>query len=204
MINVKEFITVMNTSINLDSPLQLAINLTDEQFWQLCQRNREYRFEANSQGDLIIMLPTGSDTGRRNIKITTQLEIWNSKHKLGIAFDSSTGFTLPNGAKRSPDASWIKLDRWNNLTTEEQEQFAPICPDFVVELRSKTDVLKPLQQKMQEYLDNGASLGWLIDRQNQKVEIYRSNQQVEIIQSPSHLSGENVLPNFTLDLTEIL
>ncbi|VEP18392.1 conserved hypothetical protein [Hyella patelloides LEGE 07179] len=191
-------------TINLDSPLQLAINLTDEQFWQLCQRNRDYRFEANSQGDLIIMPPTGSDTGRRNIKITTQLEIWNSKHKLGIAFDSSTGFTLPNGAKRSPDASWIKLARWNNLTTEEQEKFAPICPDFVVELRSKTDALKPLQEKMQEYLDNGAKLGWLIDRQNQQVEIYRTNQPVEIIKSPSSLSGENILPNFILDLTEIL
>ena len=139
-----------------------------------------------------------------NIKITTQLEIWNSEHKLGIAFDSSTGFKLPNGAKRSPDASWIKLDRWNSLTTEEQEQFAPICPDFVVELRSKTDALKPLQEKMQEYLDNGAKLGWLIDYQNQQVEIYRVNQPVEIVNSPSSLSGEKVLPNFTLNLTEIL
>ncbi len=191
-------------TINLPSPLQLTINLTDAQFWQLCQQNREYRFEMNDRGDLIIMSPTGSDTGRRNIKITTQLEIWNSKYKLGIAFDSSTGFKLPNGAKRSPDASWIELTRWNSLTTEEQEQFAPICPDFVVELRSKTDGLKPLQEKMQEYLDNGAKLGWLIDRQNQQVEIYRCNQQVEIMKAPSSLSGEKVLPNFTLDLTEIL
>lgn len=191
-------------TINLDSPLQLAINLTDEQFWQLCQRNREYRFEANSQGELIIMPPTGSDTGRRNIKITTQLEIWNSKHNLGIAFDSSTGFTLPNSAKRSPDASWIELERWHNLTTEEREKFAPICPDFVVELRSKTDALKPLQEKMQEYIDNGAKLGWLIDRQNQRVEIYRISQPIEIITSPSSLSGENILPNFTLALKEIL
>ena len=191
-------------TINFPSPLKLTINLTDEQFWQLCQRNREYRFELNDRGDLIIMSPTGSDTGRRNIKITTQLEIWNSKHKLGIAFDSSTGFKLPNGAKRSPDASWIKLNRWNSLTTEEQEQFAPICPDFVVELRSKTDALKPLQEKMQEYLDNGAKLGWLIDYQNQQVEIYRVNQPVEIVNSPSSLSGEKVLPNFTLNLTEIL
>ena len=190
--------------LTLDSPLQLSLNLTDEQFWQLCQRNREYRFEANSQGDLIIMPPTGSDTGRRNIKITTQLEIWNSKNKLGVAFDSSTGFTLPNGAKRSPDASWIKLDRWNSLTKEDREKFAPICADFVVELRSKTDLLEPLQEKMQEYLNNGASLGWLIDRQNQQVEIYRVNKPVEILSSPSSLSGENILPNFTLDLIEIL
>lgn len=191
-------------TINLDSPLQLAIDLTDEQFWQLCQRNREYRFEANAKGDLIIMPPTGSETGRCNSEIIIQLGMWNKQHKLGIVFDSSTGFTLPNGAKRSPDTSWIKLDRWNNLTTEEQEKFAPICPDFVVELRSKTDNLKPLQEKMQEYLDNGAKLGWLIDKKNQQVEIYRVNQQVEIIKSPSSLSGENILPNFTLDLTDIL
>jgi Uma2 family endonuclease len=190
--------------LTLDSPLQLSINLTDEQFWQLCQHNREYRFETNSQGDLIIMPPTGSDTGKRNFDIIVQLGIWNKKFKLGVAFDSSTGFTLPNGAKRSPDASWIKLDRWNNLTKEEQEKFAPICPDFLIELRSKTDLLKPLQEKMQEYLNNGASLGWLIDRQNQKVEIYRVNKAVEILTSPSSLSGENILPNFTLDLTEIL
>ena len=191
-------------TLTLDSPLQLSINLTDEQFWQLCQRNRDYRFEANAKGDLIIMPPTGSDTGRRNSDIIVQLGIWNKQNKTGVIFDSSTGFTLANGAKRSPDASWIKLARWNSLTTEEQEKFAPICPDLVVELRSKTDRLKPLQEKMQEYINNGASLGWLIDRQNRQVEIYRVNRTVEIISSPNSLSGENVLPNFVLDLTEIL
>ncbi len=190
--------------LTLDAPLQLAIELSDEQFWQLCQRNREYRFEANSQGDLIIMSPTGSDTGRRNSEIIIQLGIWNKKSKSGVVFDSSTGFILPNGAKRSPDASWIELSRWNSLSTAEQEKFAPICPDLVVELRSKTDALEPLQDKMEDYMTNGARLGWLIDRQNQQVEIYRVNQQVEIIQSPSSLSGEQVLANFTLDLTEIL
>lgn len=195
----------MNTEIiSLDNPLQLSINLTDEQFWQLCQRNREYRFEMNSQGDLIIMSPTGSDTGRRNSEIIIQLGIWNKKYQSGVVFDSSTGFILPNGAKRSPDASWIDKNRWHQLTTEEQEKFAPICPDFVVELRSKTDALKPLQEKMQEYIDNGTKLGWLLDRQNQQVEIYRVNQPVEIIKSPASLSGENILSNFTLDLTEIL
>ena len=190
--------------LTLNAPLQLAIELSDEQFWQLCQRNREYRFEANSQGDLIIMSPTGSDTGRRNSEIIIQLGIWNKKSKSGVVFDSSTGFILPNGAKRSPDASWIELSRWNSLSTAEQEKFAPICPDLVVELRSKTDALEPLQDKMEDYMTNGARLGWLIDRQNQQVEIYRVNQQVEIIQSPSSLSGEQVLANFTLDLTEIL
>ena len=191
-------------TLTLDSPLQLSINLTDEQFWQLCQRNREYRFETNAQGDLIIMPPTGSDTGKRNCDILVQLGIWNKQNRSGVIFDSSTGFILPNSAKRSPDASWVTLARWNSLTTEEQEKFAPICPDFVVELRSKTDALKPLQEKMQEYINNGAKLGWLIDRQNQQVEIYRLNQPVEIIKSPTSLSGENILPNFTLDLTEIL
>lgn len=191
-------------AVSLPSPLQLSIDLTDEQFWQLCQRNRDYRFERNAQGDLIVMSPTGSDTGRRNIKITTQLEIWNSQNKLGVAFDSSTGFKLPNGAERSPDASWIKKEQWESLTSEEKERFAPICPDFVVELRSKTDALKPLQEKMKEYLDNGTKLGWLIDRKNQQVEIYRVDQEVEIIKSPQTLSGENILPGFVLDLAEIL
>lgn len=195
----------MNTEkLTLDAPLQLAIELSDEQFWQLCQRNREYRFEANSQGDLIIMSPTGSDTGRRNSEIIIQLGIWNKKSKSGVVFDSSTGFILPNGAKRSPDASWIELSRWNSLSTAEQEKFAPICPDLVVELRSKTDALKPLQDKMEEYMANGGKLGWLIDRQNQQVEIYRTNQQIEIVKSPSSLSGEKVLAKFSLDLSEIL
>ncbi|AFZ33744.1 protein of unknown function DUF820 [Stanieria cyanosphaera PCC 7437] len=191
-------------AVSLPSPLQLSIDLTDEQFWQLCQRNRDYRFERNAQGDLIVMSPTGSDTGRRNIKITTQLEIWNQQTKLGVAFDSSTGFKLPNGAERSPDASWVKKEQWESLTLEEKERFAPICPDFVVELRSKTDALKPLQEKMQEYVDNGTKLGWLIDRQNQQVEVYRVEQEVEIIKSPQTLSGENILPGFVLDLAEIL
>ncbi|BAU66462.1 hypothetical protein STA3757_38670 [Stanieria sp. NIES-3757] len=191
-------------AVSLPSPLQLSIDLTDEQFWQLCQRNRDYRFERNAQGDLIVMSPTGSDTGRRNLDIIVQLGNWNKQTKLGVAFDSSTGFKLPNGAERSPDASWVKKEQWESLTLEEKERFAPICPDFVVELRSKTDALKPLQEKMQEYLDNGTKLGWLIDRQNQQVEIYRVDQEVEVIKSPQTLSGENILPDFVLDLAEIL
>jgi Uma2 family endonuclease len=191
-------------SLNLPSPLQLSIDLTDEQFWQLCQRNRDYRFERNAKGDLIVMSPTGSDTGRRNSEIIIQLGIWNKQSKSGIVFDSSTGFKLPNGAERSPDASWIEKERWNSLTTEQQEKFAPICPDFVVELRSKSDALKPLQEKMKEYIDNGAKLGWLIDRQNQQVEIYRNGKEVEIVKSPQSLLGEDILPNFVLDLTDIL
>jgi Uma2 family endonuclease len=192
------------TTINLPSPLQLNIELTDEQFFKLCQNNRDYRFERTAKGELVIMPPTGSDTGRRNIKISAQLEMWSSQNNLGVAFDSSSGFILPNGAERSPDASWVKKDRWEALTTEQQEQFAPLCPDFVIKLRSKTDSLKQLQEKMREYIDNGARLGWPIDRKNQTVEIYRSQKNMEVIQSPTTLSGEDVLPGFVLDLKEIL
>jgi Uma2 family endonuclease len=177
--------------------------LTDEQFWQLCLSNRDYRFERTAKGELIVMPPTGSDTGRRNIKITTQLEIWNSQSKLGVAFDSSTGFKLPNGAERSPDASWVKKERWESLTVEQQAKFAPLCPDFVVELSSPSDSLQNLQEKMREYINNGAKLGWLIDRKNQQVEIYRPDRDVEILSSPQTLSGEDVLPGFVLELTEI-
>lgn len=185
------------------SVLTLRINLSDEQFFQLCQDNTDLRFERTTLGELIIMPPTGGNTGRRNIKITTQLEIWNSQTLLGEAFDSSTGFQLPNGATRSPDASWITSERWATLTPAEQEQFIPLCPDFVVELRSASDALGPLQAKLQEYMDNGAQLGWLIDPKQQTVEIYRPNQVVESIQAPAQLSGESVLPGFLLDLSTI-
>ncbi|MBD2609246.1 Uma2 family endonuclease [Scytonema hofmannii FACHB-248] len=190
--------------IALPSTLKLNIDLTDEQYFQLCQNNRDYRFEHTASGELLIMPPTGSDTGRRNVKITTQLDIWNSQNNLGEVFDSSTGFTLPNGAKRSPDASWVKIERWNALTIEQQESFAPLTPDFVIELRSRTDSLKELQDKMQEYIDNGTKLGWLIDRKNKRVEIYRPAKDVEILENPINLSGEDVLPGFVLNLTAIL
>ncbi|MEH2384314.1 MAG: Uma2 family endonuclease [Nostoc sp.] len=192
------------TVTTLPSTLKLKIDLTDEQFFQMCQKNRDYRFERTASGELLIMPPTGSDTGRRNVKISTQLDIWNSESNLGEVFDSSTGFTLPNGAERSPDASWIKIERWNTLTPEEQEKFAPICPDFVVELRSRFDSLKELQEKMQEYIENGTQLGWLIDRKNKRVEIYRPGKDVEILENPASLSGENVLPGFVLDLQQIM
>lgn len=192
------------TTTTLPSTLKLKIDLTDEQFFQMCQKNRDYRFERTASGELLIMPPTGSDTGRRNVKITTQLDIWNSESNLGEVFDSSTGFTLPNGAERSPDASWVKNERWNALTPEQQEKFAPICPDFVVELRSRTDSLKELQEKMQEYIENGAQLGWLIDRKNKRVEIYRPGKDVEILDNPASLSGENVLPGFVLHLDQIM
>ncbi|MCG5057977.1 MAG: Uma2 family endonuclease [Limnoraphis sp. WC205] len=191
------------TKINLPDPLELMIDLSDEQFFDICQKNRDFKFERTASGVLVIMSPTGGNTGRRSIKIATQLEIWSSQTNLGEAFDSSTGFKLPNGADRSPDASWVKRDRWESLTAEQREKFIPLCPDFVVELRSASDRLKTLQDKMQEYRDNGAKLGLLIDPQNKRVEIYRPDQEVEIQENPKTLSGENILPGFVLDLTVI-
>lgn len=191
-------------TITLPPTLELTIELTDEQFFQLCQNNRDLRFERTASGELIVMPPTGSDTGRRNIKITFQLEAWSRQNNLGIAFDSSTGFKLPNGADRSPDASWVKRDRWNALTPQQQEKFAPLCPDFVVELLSPSDSLEKVRAKMKEYMDNGARLGWLINPKNQQVEIYRPNQDVEILQSPATLSGEDVLSGFVLELNLIM
>lgn len=188
----------------IPTAFELTIQLTDEQFFQLCQNNRDLRFERSASGDLTIMPPTGSETGNRNIDLSYQLQSWSRQNNLGLAFDSSTGFKLPNGANRSPDAAWVSHQRWEVLTTEEKEKFAPLSPDFVVELRSKTDSLSKLQVKMQEYIENGTKLAWLLDRQNQRVEIYRPNQVVEIIPSPQFLSGENILPGFVLDLKNIL
>lgn len=191
-------------TITLPPTLKLKIDLSDDQFFQVCQKNSNYRFERTASGEVLIMTPSGSETDRRNVKITTQLDIWNEQNNLGEVFGPSAGFKLPNGADRSPDASWVKAERWNALTPEQQEKFAPICPDFVLELRSPSDSLKELQEKMQEYIDNGAQLGWLIDRKNKRVEIYRPGKDVEILDNPASLSGENVLPGFVLNLQQIM
>ena len=180
-----------------------TFKVTHEQFQQIAAVNRDLRLERTATGELIIMAPTGSDTGYRNQDMSGQLWLWNRQTKLGVVFDSSSGFKLPNDADRSPDASWVKLERWHTLTPKEQEGFAPLCPDFVVELRSKSDNMEPLREKMREYIANGSCLGWLIDRKNQKVEIYRQNQDVEILDHPRTLSGEDVLPGFVLDLTDV-
>jgi Uma2 family endonuclease len=188
------------------SPLTVkldSLQLSDNQFYELCQNNRDLCFERNCQGDLIIMSPTGGETGERNSEINYQLRSWNKRYQLGKVFDSSTGFKLPNGADRSPDSAWISLEKWNNLNLEERQGFVPLCPDFVLELRSKSDSLKSLQDKMQEYLENGSQLDWLINRQDKKVEIYRQGRAVEILENPTTLSGENILPNFILDLLPI-
>ena len=191
-------------TITLPPTLKLHIELTDEQFFLLCQHNRELRFERTAKGEILIMPPTGGETGNRNADLTFQLQAWSRQNNLGKAFDSSTGFKLPNGANRSPDASWVKRDRWFALTPEQRKKFLPLCPDFVVELRSPSDALKETQEKMQEYIDNGARLGWLIDPQTRRVEIYRQNQDVEILENPATLSGSDVLPGFVLDLNCII
>ena len=183
--------------------LHPAIELTDEQFFQLCQNNRDLRLERTAEGELVIMPPTGWGSGNRNSRLTQRLGNWADTNGMGLAFDSSTGFKLPNGADRSPDASWVRRERLESLNPD-PAKFLPMAPDFVAELRSATDNLEKLQQKMQEYVDNGVGLGWLIDPQNQRVEIYRLGQDVEVLQSPTSLSGEDILPGFVLELTQIL
>ena len=186
-------------TISLDSVLEIS----DEQFFQICQKNSDLRFERNAQGDITIMAPAGSETGMHNSDLNADIVIWNRRKKLGVTFDSSAGFKLPNGADRSPDSSWILKERWEALTPEQRSRFAPICPDFVMELMSPSDSLKTTQAKMQEYQENGARLGWLINRKDRQVEVYRIGQPVEILKSPTTLSGEDVLPDFVLDLASI-
>lgn len=194
----------METNIlTLPPLLTLKLDLTGEQFWQLCQDNQDFQFERTATGEIIIMPPTGGNTGKRNADLLFQLLAWKRQNNLGEVFDSNTGFTLPNGADRSPDASWVSRERWEALTPEQQEKFIPLCPDFVVELMSPSDRLEKTRQKMQEYQENGARLGWLINRKQQQIEIYRLNQGVEILDYPNEISGEDVLPGFVLDLTTI-
>jgi Uma2 family endonuclease len=191
-------------TITLPPTLKLTIDLTDEQFFQLCQNNRDLRFERTAKGEILIMPPTGGETSKRNFEVAVQLGIWNKQTNLGVCFDSNGGFTLPNGADRSPDVSWVRRERWEALTPEQREKFVPLCPDFVVELRSPSDSLEKVREKMREYMDNGARLGWLLNPQDQQVEIYRPDRDVEILGNPATLSGEDVLPGFVLDLIPIM
>ncbi len=176
------------------------IPFTDDQFFDLCQANRLLNLELTAAGELIIMPPVGGESGRSEMRLGARVYNWNEETGLGEVFSSSTIFKLTNGAKRSPDVAWIEASRWNALTPEEKTKFPPIVPDFVIELRSPTDALKPLQQKMQEYLDNGVRLGFLIDPQHQTVEIYRLGQSVEVRSLPTTVSGETVLPGFELPI----
>jgi Uma2 family endonuclease len=187
----------MNTvTLNLDP----IIRLTDEQFYQLCMANKDVSLELNAEGELIIVPPVGGESGRSEADLNFKVSLWNYQTKLGIVFSSSTIFRLPNGAKRSPDVAWIKLERWEALTAEEREKFPPLTPDFIIELRSKTDRLKTLQEKMQEYINNGLRLGLLINPQDKEVEIYRIGKSVEVVSLPAVISGEDVLPGFELEI----
>ncbi len=177
--------------------------ITDDQFYELCRENPDVKFERNAQGKIIIMAPTGGETGSCNSEINADFVIWNRQTKLGICFDSSTCFKLPSGANRSPDVSWIKQERWDALTPEQKQKFPPISPDFVLELMSPTDSLKDTQDKMQEYMNNQVKLGWLINRKTRRVEIYRQGQEIEVLESPTQLSGEDILPGFVLNLQTV-
>lgn len=189
------------TALTLPLKVDLKhVHLTDEQFYQLCISNPDLNIERSALGTLIFMSPVGGDSGSRELELGIDLGIWNRKTMLGKVFSSSTMFKLPNGGNRSPDAAWIELSRWQALTPEQRQKFPPIAPDFVIELRSRTDDLATLQEKMQEYLDSGVRLGWLFNPQEQQVEIYRQGQEKEIRTLPTQLSGEAVLPGFELQV----
>jgi Uma2 family endonuclease len=206
--------------VQLIDVTDITLRLTHEQFERLCQNNPDRSFELTKDGELEIMPPTGGESGKKESDLITDLNLWNRQSRLGETFSSSTAFILPNGAERSPDAAWVERSRWEALTAEERKKFPPIAPDFVVELRSETDRLTKLQQrridwevpsqlcatrqKMQEYRDNGVRLGWLINPQDRTVEIYRPGRDVEVLENPSIISGEEVLPGFVLDLRSIL
>jgi Uma2 family endonuclease len=186
------------------SPLTLSLDqvaLSDEQFYHICQNNRELKFERTTQGDLIIMSPVGGESGNREADLLIDLGIWNRQTELGFIFSSSTIFKLPNGADRSPDVAWIRREKWLALSQQQRQKFPPLAPDFVIELRSATDKLETLRYKMLEYQEAGVLLGWLINPQQQQVEIYRLQQEVEIYNLPAALSGETVLPGFCLRLS---
>ena len=186
------------------SPLTLSLDqvaLSDEQFYNICQNNRELKFERTTQGDLIIMSPVGGESGNREADLLIDLGIWNRQTGLGFVFSSSTIFKLPNGADRSPDVAWIRREKWLALSQQQRQKFPPLAPDFVIELRSATDKLEALRFKMLEYQEAGVLLGWLINPQQQQVEIYRLQQEVEIYNLPAALSGETVLPGFCLRLS---
>ena len=183
-------------TLNLDT-----VQLTEEQFYRLCQNNRELKFERTPLGELIIMSPVGGESGNREADLIIDLGNWNRQTGLGFTFSSSTIFKLPNGADRSPDAAWIKKENWQALTPEQRRKFPPIAPDFVIELRSATDDLETLRSKMQEYINAGVKLAWLINPQQQQVEIYRLGKNVEIKHLPTELSGEDILPGFNLSLS---
>ena len=199
--------TVATTPIETNSivlRMPPALKMDDDQFFEFCQINRDLRIERTSQGEIIVMPPTGGETGKRNFGLIVQFGIWVKQDGTGVGFDSSTGFKLPNGAERAGDASWVKKERWEALTPSQRKKFAPLCPDFVIELRSPSDRVKDIQNKMEEYMDNGARLGWLIDPDSRQVYIYRPSGEMEQLDNPTEVKGDkSVLPGFVLVMEEI-
>ena len=200
----------MATEVNLPESQPVVLHfgpilgrLSDREFYEFCRLNQDWRIERTPEGDLVIMPPTGGNTGRLSFALTGLFGAWVEADGTGVGFDSSTGFTLPNGAKRSPDLAWVKRSRWEALTEQEREEFPPLCPDFVMELRSRTDALDTLHAKMQEYMANGALLGWLIDPAEKKVYIYRPSAEVYCLDSPRTVSGDPFLPGFVLELQRL-
>lgn len=177
--------------------------MSDHEFFEFCQLNRDLRIERTSDGDLIIMAPTGGETGRVNFTLIGDFSDWVEADGTGVGFDSSTGFTLPNGARRSPDMAWVKRSRWEALTEQERREFPPLCPDFVVEIRSESDPIGPLKEKMEEYMANGAQLGWLLDPTEKKIYIYRPHTEVLRLDDPDTVSGDPVLPGYVLNLRRL-
>lgn len=183
--------------------LRPVIDMTDDELLKFCSLNRDLRIERSADGDLIIMAPAGARSGARNAEITLQLAQWTKRHGQGVAFDSSTGFRLPNGAVRAPDAAWVHRTRLDALSDDDKDRFLPLCPDFVIELRSSSDALKTVQDKMEEYRANGARLGWLIDPMSRRVHVYESDAERRELVNPVELSADPVLPGFVLDMTAI-
>jgi len=192
----------MSLPIDLSSLITLS-KLSDQQFYDFCRTNPDLRIERNATGEIVVMPPAFADTGNRNGRVFGQLYVWSEADGTGEAFDSSSGFTLANGATRSPDTAWISSDRWNALQPEQQASFAPIAPDFVVELRSSSDTLVSLTEKMEEYIANGVRLGLLIDRKNRQVHVYRVDRRPEILDNPESVSCEPEMPTFALKMARI-
>jgi Uma2 family endonuclease len=195
-------------AVSVFEPVQLDFRpilkrLSEDDFFAFCQANSDWRIERTSEGEIIVMPPAGGETGRRNFTLNGLFFQWVEKDGRGLSFDSSTGFTLPNGAVRSPDLAWVRRERWEALSEKQREQFPPLCPDFVAELRSPTDRLEALQAKLEEYVANGAKLGWLIDPFQKKVHVYRPGEPVRVLENPQTVSGEPFLAGFVLDLAGV-
>ena len=186
----------------IPAPWTLA-RMDDHEFFEFCQRYRDWRIERTAEGEVVLMPPTGGETGGINFSLAGRFSAWVEADGTGLGFDSSTGFRLPNGAARSPDLAWVRRGRWERLTDQERKEFPPLCPDFVVELRSASDTVSALREKMEEYIANGAQLGWLIDPIERKVYIYQPSAEVRCLTDPKEVSGEPTLPGFVLDLARV-